>query len=146
MKGKENGNLDSLNPNDGDIQEIDAEEGIEFVIQELPEAVVKMTNSLRNGQFLTSRYKPIKWDPSINGDISSKGQIGYSHSQLARVYEGEYGAKTIIVDKATFLSGDRSCGNRFHRRSLSGYHLPQDPCGVRQGGRPISPVPHQRSH
>lgn len=82
----------------------DAEEGIEFVVQELPEAVVKMTNSLRNGQFLTSRYRPIKWDPSINGDISSKEQIGYSHSQLAKVYEGEYGAKTIIVDKATFIS------------------------------------------
>lgn len=82
----------------------DAEEGIEFVVQELPEAAVKMTNSLRNGQFLTSRYKPIKWDPSINGDISSKEQIGYSYSQLARVYEGEYGAKTIVVDKATFLS------------------------------------------
>ena len=82
----------------------DAEEGIEFVIQELPEAVVKMSNALKNGQFLTSRYRPVKWDPSINGDIQDKERVGYTHSELARVYEGEYGAKTIIVDKATFVS------------------------------------------
>ena len=49
----------------------DAEEGIEFIIQEIPEAVQKFSGSLREGQFLTSGYKPIKWDEKVITNVSS---------------------------------------------------------------------------
>jgi hypothetical protein len=82
----------------------DAEEGIEFIIQEIPEAVQKFSGSLREGQFLTSGYKPIKWDEKVNGDISGKKTIGYSHDERVRMYDDGYKASTIIVDKFTFAS------------------------------------------
>ena len=81
----------------------DAEEGIEFIIQEIPDSVQKFSGSLREGQFLTSGYKPVKWDEKVNGDILQKKTLGYSHDESVRMYDGGYKASTIIVDKETFV-------------------------------------------
>ena len=82
----------------------DFENGIEFILQDIPPSLAHLIGTLGNGKFLTSGYKSVEWDEKINGNLSSKTIVGHNHATLARVREGEYGAKTIVLDKQAFVA------------------------------------------
>lgn len=79
-------------------------QGLEFIVQELPDAVAKFAGSLPEGQFLSSGVKPINWDEKVNGDIDTKDELGTRHSQQVLMRDGSYRADTVVVDSDTFLS------------------------------------------
>ena len=80
------------------------EQGLEFIIQELPGSIQRMTGTLPPGKFLSSGVKPITWDEKINGDLRSKESIGTQYSEEVLFRDGSFKADTIVIDRDTFLS------------------------------------------